>query len=182
MNTSFEKIFVHLKNRFKSVPYSIISLGPNCYPRTILSRNKLIKTKMEGQISYPFDLAWFHSAKYVTEFLSNNFNNFLSDLRYSQYSGSWDNGVKINFSHEAYIGPNEKNKLIKIYKKRINNFNKALKNNKPIVFIQIFKDEKVGQDCINTYNVLKNLCSHKNFIYIVIDCAGCLKDIILSRN
>lgn len=170
------KIKVHIYNSFTTSPYTIMSLGPNCYPRTVLTRTGLIKHKKEGQKSYPFDLAWFHRASYVTEFLENNFENFLSELKYSDYSSSWDNGEKINFSHEAYIGPNEKNKLIRVYNRRIKNFAKELSNDKPILFLQILKDEKVGEDCINTYKVIQKLCKNRKFLYVVIDFINILPD------
>ena len=147
-----------------------MSLGPNCYPKTVLTRTGLLKRKKLGQPTYPFDLAWFHSAKYITEFLKTDFKNFLTELKYSEYSQSWDNGVKINFSHESYLDKTQKNELIKIYENRINNFHKEIKKRSPIVFLQILKDEKVGQDCKNTYSALQRLCKHRKFVYVVVDC------------
>ena len=94
MKVVAEKITNLIKNFCKTAPYTIISLGPNCYPRTVLTRKGLMKRKKQGQKSYPFDLAWYHSAKYVTEFLLNDFENFFTDLRYSYVSTSWDSGTK----------------------------------------------------------------------------------------
>ena len=167
LSNLFKKIKVHVINSVKKTPYILVSLGPNCYPRTVLTRAGLIKHKKEGQKTYPFDFTWLHKAKYVTEFLNNNFENFLSELKYSEFSSSWDNGEKINFSHEAYIGSNEKNKLIKVYKRRINNFLNDIKQDKPFIFLQILKDRKVGEDCLNTYSALKNLLRNKKFVYVV---------------
>lgn len=165
-----EKIIVYIKNACKSSPYTLISLGPNCYPKTVLTRTGLMKRKRQGQPTLPFDLAWYHSAKYITEFLNTNFDKFLVDLHYSEYSGSWDNGTKINFSHEAYIGPTEKHRLIQVYRQRIKNFRKEMKNNKPILFMQVLKDSEVGEDCLNTYKALQMLCKERQFVYVVIDC------------
>lgn len=172
----FDKLICYIKNTCKHSPYSIVSLGPNCYPKTVLTRTGLIKRKRQGQPTMPFDLAWYHSAKYVTEFLETDFDKFLTDLKYSEYSGSWDNGTKINFSHEAYIGPTEKHRLIQVYRHRIKNFRHELRKTKPILFLQILKDEKVGQDCLNTYAILKKLCQKRKFLYVVIDCINILKD------
>lgn len=176
----FKKLKKYIRNVCHESPYNIISLGPNCYPKTILTRKGLLKRRNEGEVTLPFDLAWYHSAKYVTEFLNNNFENFLSDLKYSEYSNSWDNGKKINFSHESYIGPTEKHRLIQIYRKRINNFRKKIKEQKPIMFLQIFKDETVAQDCTNTYKALKNLCNDK-FVYVVIDCTNNIEKNMLPQ-
>ena len=173
----YKKISIHLKNLLTPAKYTIISLGPNCYPRTVLTRTGLIKRKKEGQKTYPFDFVWIHKAKYVTEFLNNNFENFLSELKYSNYSSSWDNGNKINFSHEAHIGVNGKKKLIKIYKKRIKNFQKEIKNGKqPFIFLQILKDTNTEEDCINTYSALKNINGKKKFVYIIVDFVNLLSD------
>lgn len=172
LNIFFKKLKKYIRNICQESPYNIISLGPNCYPKTILTRKGLIKRHNEGEMTLPFDLAWYHSAKYITEFLNNNFENFLTDLKYSEYSNSWDNGEKINFSHEAYIGPTEKHRLIQVYRNRIKNFRKKISEKKPILFLQIFKDEKIDSDCTQTYEAIKNLCLNKKFIYVVIDCTN----------
>lgn len=169
-----EKIIRHVKNTCKNPSYEIVSLGPNCYPRTVLTRMKLIKRKSCGRRTMPFDFAYYHHAKFITEFLQNDFADFFKDLHYSDFCKSFDSGEKINFSHEAYLKENEKSKLINIYKKRINNFREELQQTKPIVFLQILKDENVGEDCKNTYKTLKKICAGRKFAYIVIDC----KDII----
>ncbi len=166
----FEKTLNYIKNVCKTSPYSIVSLGPNCYPKTVLTRTGLLKRKRQGQPTMPFDLAWYHSAEYITEFLNTDFDKFLVDLNYSEFSGSWDNGTKINFSHESYIGPTEKHRLIQVYRQRINNFRKEIKKTRPILFLQVLKDLKVGEDCLNTYKALKRLCEGRQFIYVVIDC------------
>ena len=177
----FRKIKAHIVNYFTQTPYEIISLGPNCYPRTVLSRTHLIKHRIEGQKTYPFDFAWIHKAKYVTEFLNNNFENFLSELKYSEYCSSWDNGNKINFSHEAFITSKQKNKLIRIYKKRIKNFLTDIKKDKSFVFLQILKDYETGEDCKNTYQTLKNIFGERKFVYAVADFIGIVPEDIPSE-
>ncbi|MCR5261127.1 MAG: papain-like cysteine peptidase [Candidatus Gastranaerophilales bacterium] len=174
-----EKFLIYIKNICKISPYSIVSLGPNCYPKTVLTRTGLIKRKRQGRPTMPFDLAWYHKAEYITEFLKTDFDKFLVDLKYSEFSGSWDNGTKINFSHEAYIGPTEKHRLIQVYRQRINNFRIEMKSDKPVLFLQIFKDAKVGQDCAETYKALQELCGERKFVYVVIDCIGVLDNVNL---
>lgn len=168
------KVLNQIKNTCKKLPYSIVSLGPNCYPRTVLTRMNLIKRKNCGRLTMPFDFAYYHRAKYVTDFLKNDFANFFEDLHYSDFCNSFDGGEKINFSHEAYIPKTNKDQLIKIYENRIKNFRKEIKKSKPIVFLQILQDEQVGEDCKNTYNELKKICGTRKFAYVVID----LKDIV----
>lgn len=165
-----QKITRHVKNSLKNTPYSIVSLGPNCYPRTVLTRKKLIKQKSCGRLTMPFDFAYYHNAKFVTEFLENDFVDFFKDLHYSDFCKSFDSGEKINFSHEGYLKDTEKNKLVKIYENRIENFRNELKKDTPILFLQILKDEDVGEDCKNTYSTLKKLCGKRKFAYVVVDC------------
>ncbi len=170
----FQKIFQQIKNRYKNTPYTIVSLGPNCYPRTVLTRTGLIKRKSCGRLTMPFDFAFVHKAKYVTDFLKNDFLGFFEDLHYSDFCKSFDSGNKINFSHEGYLAREEKSELIKIYRKRIENFKNEIEKDNPILFLQILKDEDVGEDCKRTYFILKKLCENRKFAYVVID----LKDLI----
>lgn len=165
-----KKLIRQIKNTAKNTPYSIVSLGPNCYPRTVLTRTKLIKQKSCGRLTMPFDFAYYHEAKFVTEFLNNDFTDFFKDLHYSEFCKSFDSGNKINFSHESYLSQNQKNKLIKIYEKRITAFRNEMKKEEPILFLQILKDEEVGEDCKNTYETLKKICGKRKFAYVVIDC------------
>ena len=165
-----KKLIRQLRNTAKNTPYSIVSLGPNCYPRTVLTRCQLIKQKSCGRLTMPFDFAYCHDAKFVTEFLNNDFADFFKDLHYSEFCKSFDSGEKINFSHEGYLAENQKEKLIKIYEKRINNFRNEMKKEEPILFLQILKDEEVGEDCKNTYETLKRMCGKRKFAYVVIDC------------
>ena len=45
-----------------------------------------------------------------------------------------------------------------------------MKKEEPILFLQILKDEEVGEDCKNTYETLKKMCGKRKFAYVVIDC------------
>lgn len=170
----FQKIIKQIKNRYKNTPYTIVSLGPNCYPRTVLTRTGLIKRKSCGRLTMPFDFAFIHNAKFVTDFLENDFANFFEDLHYSDFCNSFDSSNKINFSHEGYLSKDKKNELIKIYNKRIECLRREFSKNNPILFLQILKDEEVGEDCKRTFSALKKLCNSRKFAYVVID----LKDLV----
>lgn len=156
-------------NLAKGTKYYLVSLGPNCFPKTVLTRWKLKKSKAHGELTLPFDLAWFHSTKYVTEFVENNFQNFFENMKYIEDIKRWDNFGKINFSHESSFGPNDEKLLIEMYTNRINNFNSILKTQKPILFIQFLKDESVGQDIEKLYKVIQNIRQDRPFELLVID-------------
>ncbi len=172
---SYLKIKDHY-NKSAIQPYEIVSLGTSCYPKTILTRHKLKKTKADGELSLPFDLAWFHEAVFVTEFIKNNFDGFFSDMRYIENINCWDNYTKINFSHETGFGPEDKDLLIEKYTKRIENFSKIMDSDRPVLFIQFLKTPSVGEDSTNLYNVLKEKRNGKPFELLIIDCADIIKD------
>lgn len=156
-------------NLSQKSPYTIISLGTSCYPKTILTRWKLKKTKAHGELTLPFDFAWIHEAVFVTEFVQNDFKDFFGDLQYIQEVKCWDNFRKINFSHETNFGPNDRDLLIEKYSKRIDNFLKYINDKKPILFVQFLKDKSVGEDADNLYRVLKSIRGDKPFELIIVD-------------
>lgn len=174
----FRYLFFKLKcllNKYKTAGYEIISLGPNCYPKTLLTRHKLKKLKQYGEKTMPFDLAWYQNAKFVTEFIQNDFLNFFQDMNYSETAESWDASFKINFSHEKDFKVNDLEKLTEMYIKRISNFREAITSNKPILFIQILKDKEVEEDIENLYKVLKARRGEKAFELLIIDTADIIK-------
>lgn len=163
-------------NKNCETSYNIVSLGPNCYPKTILTRKKLKKTKSQGELTMPFDLAWYHKAEFITEFIKNDFSNFFEDMNFSQNANSWDASYKINFSHEKKFGPAEKDLLITMYNKRISNFREVLNSRKPVIFLQILKNKTIGEDVNNLYEVLKNKRQNRPFILVVIDTEDIIAD------
>ena len=161
--------FKQLKKIIYNSSYNLISLGSSCYPKTLLTRWKLKKTKASGELTLPFDLAWFHKAEYITEFIKNDFSGFFQDLRYMKEIGSWDNYGKINFSHETSFGADDKDKLVNLYEIRINNFRKLIQDEKPILFLQFLKVKEVGEDVSNLYSTLKQIRGDKPFELLVVD-------------
>lgn len=168
----FKKIYNEFRrkaNLAKETKYYIVSLGPNCFPKTVLTRWKLKRIKAHGEVTLPFDLAWFHNTKYITEFIENNFQNFFENMKYIEDIKRWDNFGKINFSHESCFGPNDENLLIEMYTNRINNFKATLKTEKPILFVQFLKDASVGEDIQRLYNILCKIRQDKPFELLIID-------------
>lgn len=165
-------------NSHKTSSYNIVSLGPSCYPKTILTRWKLKKTKAVGELTLPFDLAWVHEARFITQFIENDFSDFFKDLRYIKEIKSWDNFGMVNFSHETNFGPEDRDLLVEKYSKRINNFKDIISNKKPILFVQFLKNSGVGEDVENLYRVLNNIRGNKPFELLVIDA----KNIVNTEN
>lgn len=156
----------------KKKEVNIIPLGQNCMPRTILTRQKIKRPKLMGEVTYPFDLAVFGMPE-ITKSLRTDFNEFFDNL---EYTGKyWIKAPNcIEFSHDKRLGINNKNQLISIYKKRIKNFWAAIFNENPILFVQILGDD---EDINNQYAQLLRLRPNKPFKIAVIDTQDIIKEV-----
>lgn len=155
----------------KKKEYVIIPLGFNCMPRTVLTRHGLKPHKWQGELTYPFDLAFFFIPE-ITKYLQNDFADFFEnwELKQDKNQSFWIKPpFQIKFFHDKIIS---KEKLIKRYKKRIENFYKQMKDSTPILFVQILTEE---QSIDIVYNELKRLRENRPFKYIVIDTLDVLK-------
>lgn len=182
MFQSFRRKIRFFLNKLKKTDYEIISLGPNCYPKTFLTRNKLKRNKASGEKTMPFDLAWYKDAKFITEFIQNDFMNFFDGMKYSESAESWDSSFKINFSHEKSFKADDLEKLVDMYIGRISNFRKVMGSEKPLLFIQILKDKEIGEDIKNLYEVIKARRGQKPFELMIIDTNEIVKDPIENVN
>ncbi|WP_411827884.1 DUF1796 family putative cysteine peptidase [Luteolibacter sp. AS25] len=83
-------------------PRLIIPVGSNCLPRTIPTRFGLKKTKAEGEITYPFDLA-VHPYNAVCNLLENDFMDYVNPefLRISEDNTIINIKYGIKFNHES---------------------------------------------------------------------------------
>ena len=63
--------------------YTIISLGLNCLPRTLLTRWGLKPSKKLGEPSMPFDLAVFDQLE-VTHCIKTEFCDFFKGLKFER--------------------------------------------------------------------------------------------------
>ncbi len=161
---------VFLNKRINS-PYIIVSLGVNCFAKTFLTKHRFKKKKDAGELTLPFDYTFYTDAKYITEFIENDFRDYFEEIYYVQESNYWGKARKIFFSHEKDFNENDKDKLIKMYSNRIKNFFSALCSNKPLLFFQILTDKENGEDIERLYNVLKTKVKAP-FCLAVVDCDG----------
>ena len=98
-------------NKRINPPYSIVSLGVNCFAKTFLIKHKFKKKKDAGELTLPFDYTFYTNAKYITEFIQNDFQEYFEEIYYVKESGYWGKARKIFFSHEKDFGENDKDKL-----------------------------------------------------------------------
>lgn len=151
---------------------NIIPLGQNCMPRTILTRWKLKPSKFMGEPSYPFDLAVFGIPE-ITKLLKTDFSEMFYDL---EYNGKyWIKAPNcIEFSHDKRFKKNDLYKLITLYADKIENFEIAILDKTPILFVQIPGDcEEVNAQ----YFQLLRMRQNRPFKFAVIDAENVVKDV-----
>lgn len=141
--------------------YEIVTLGYNCEPRLYLTQWELIPTKIKGRLSFPFDLA-IHSLSIVNDQLINNFQNYLEKIRYGYKINKkyyWTNFYDYTvYYHDFSNKPHLHKKILKRYKKRIENFKNVLKNEKYIFFVLNCEPENISAEDINVlYENLLNI-------------------------
>jgi tetratricopeptide (TPR) repeat protein len=123
--------------------YKLISLGFDCLPRTVATRWGIKPSRLQGEKSCPFDLA-FHSFSNICNLLKNNFQDYLDsqylktipcDL-YPEKLIVFNTKYFCRFNHEYSDNWHENNfsKFRERYQQRIDNFYNYLHSN-PILFI-----------------------------------------------
>lgn len=160
------KIFL---NKRINPAYTIISLGVDCFAKTFLTKHKFKKKKDSGELTLPFDFTFYTNAKYITEFIQNDFSDYFEEIYFVKESGYFGKARKIFFSHEKDFGENDREKLIEMYSRRIKNFYSVINSQKPLLFLQILTDKQIEEDVENLYNVLKEKIKTP-FHLAVVDC------------
>lgn len=158
----------------KDKEVKIIPLGQNCMPRTILTRHGIKPRKIFGEVTYPFDLAVFETRE-ITHSVKTDFEEFFYNLNYRYETKIWAKEPDcIEFVHDKYFGINDKEKLIKKYLSRIENFRNAIKSQDFILFVQILGD---CSDVENLYSVLCDIRAKDSFRFVVVDTMDIVKDV-----
>ncbi len=151
---------------------NIIPLGQNCMPRTILTRRGIKPPKILGEPSYPFDMAVFGMPE-ITKTLRTEFSEIFHNL---EYNGKyWIKAPNcIEFSHDKQFGKDDLYNLIDLYSKRIVNFQRAIKDRTPILFVQIPGD---CEDVNAQYFQLLRMRQNRPFKMAVIDTEDVVKEV-----
>lgn len=159
----------------------IISLGANCMPRSVLTRNGIKPSKSEGELSCPFDLA-IHPITCVIKALEDNFITYFDGLYFesnkkhifdfSTKRDVWKKTDGTRFNHDTDCGKNDFEKLKLRFQKRIENFNKILDSGAPILFVIYIKDEESRQYINKLYDTLQLRLRGGVFLLSVIDFNG----------
>ena len=168
----FKKEYIYNTNLPRD-KFHIISLGTNCFVRMTLNLWELKPRKAEGEKTMPFDLS-IHPLQSILDFLKNDFNGYFENVVFDEQNQFWVNpryGIK--FIHDKV---NDRQLFEKRYKARIENFNSALSDNKPCLFICHVLGNPDVRLVNNLYETLKNKCTNKNFKLILAVFNGVLED------
>ncbi len=117
--------------------YTFVSLGGDCFVRTVLTRWGMKKTAAMGELSCPFDLA-VHPTAAVTELLASDFANYFTGLEFSEELDCVVNPtLNIQFNHDKgrRFAENDYQELRTRYARRMQNFRALMGSEKPIHFI-----------------------------------------------
>jgi hypothetical protein len=166
---SYESFSIKKLLNYKKLNYKVISLGTFCLPRVISTSIGIKPHKWFGELTCPFDLAFFNNFDQILMLLNNNFENFFDGLKYSNKNNYYYNdNLSAIFNHDGTLSLEEfKNR----YKKRIKNFIKYIKSDSFIYFLIAFQNtQNIPSDTqlkilINTLHKIRN---NKKFKVIII--------------
>lgn len=145
-----------------------ISLGENCFNRTVLSRYHLKQCREQGELSFPFDLC-VCSIHSVYKLIENDFSDYFENLQWNEQDQLWINTkYYIRYNHDRDCSKNDKEKLVERYTKRIKNFRNLFTDDKEHMFIVSSVNQDINKDeVLNLYNLLIDKINHKfGFAYI----------------
>ncbi len=144
--------------------FHIVSLGTNCFPRLTLTLWEMKPRKAEGELSMPFDLS-VHPLDTIVQVLKTDFSGYFDDIVYDDEHGYWINptrGIKFIHDHEK-----EKDIFVTRFQNRISNFQAALKDDKPCLFVCHIMGDAEPQKINELYDLLAQSCKYKKFKLVV---------------
>ena len=155
----------YIKNHSQNKDYKIISLGWDCFSRTLPTWYGLKPTKDKGELSHPFDLA-MHTLPNIIKILQNHFADYLDNVYYDEATQLWiNNKYHIKYNHDNGLSLDEfKNR----YTKRIENFYQTIHDAKNVFFIYHALNDDKQEDILQLVRELQNICDKTHFHLIVI--------------
>ena len=166
----FPGIKINLRdlNFCKSNLNIFIPLGTCCYTRKILASHGLKPKKIDGELSYPFDLARSDLSS-VAHFILNDFSDFFNDVFFNNSKRIFCNKKYfMEFPHDFCAETQEKEFIFR-YKRRISSFRKLFNDERKLCFISIVLDSRLDVDSANKiYTELSAKRGNKPFSYLVI--------------
>nr|QOI90542.1 hypothetical protein HWQ62_00411 [Pyramimonas orientalis virus] len=161
-------------NRYQNiVTDTVISLGVDCLPRAMATKFHFKKSKANGELSCPFDLAW-HDYETICRLLENDFEGYLDTTRlYINGNGHITHrDYSIVFNHESdnaektiEFAKNDYDLFCRRYSNRINNFKELLNTSEHVVFLLHYKDYPK-----ELVSIIKRVFPELQFTILTINC------------
>lgn len=167
----------HEKNIYD---YKIVSLGCDCFSRTIPTLWGIKPRKKQGEKGCPFDLS-DNPLPAVVKYLENDFKGYFNSLAYNKQLKSWwlaDD--EIVYCHEDDCTETSRSIVTKRFADRINNLRQILyQDTKPALFISHFNPMLASADINETeqlynrmYKTLQTARGKRGFRLIIVDTSG----------
>jgi hypothetical protein len=152
---------------------TVICLGVDCLPRAMATKFNFKRTKEEGELSCPFDLAW-HDYETTCKLIESDFDKYLDTTRLYVNSNGYiaHRDYTIVFNHES----DDAEKLLKFirndyelfcerYYNRIKNWNTLLNTDKHVVFLLHYRRYPV-----ELVSIIRNKYPNLNFTILTVNC------------
>ncbi|MBQ3310888.1 hypothetical protein IJG72_02295 [bacterium] len=151
--------------KFKNLKYNILSVGQNCFPRVICSFAKLKPTKIYGELTCPFDLAYYFDINSVIKLIDSDFENFFDNVVFDEKENTYVNfSFFINFVHDGNLS---KEKFVERYTKRIENFHYYMNSEKPLILMFYASSQITEKQILYLYDIICKKRKEKFFRLII---------------
>lgn len=160
--------------------YKIVSLGCDCFSRTIPTLWGIKPRKKQGEKGCPFDLS-DNPLPAVVKYLENDFKGYFNSLAYNKQLKSWwlaDD--EIVYCHEDDCTETSRSIVTERFASRINNLRQILyQDTKPALFISHFNPMLAPADINETeqlynrmYKTLQTARGKRGFRLMIVDTSG----------
>lgn len=117
---------------------NFVSIGSDCFPRTVLTRWGFKKTAKMGEPTLPFDLA-IHPLAAVRALLAEDFKQYFDGSLIIDpvkgYAVNTELGIELNHEKDPAFFENGKLELLSRYHRRVSNFKDVMSDTKPAICV-----------------------------------------------
>lgn len=157
---------------------TVISLGEDCFSRTIATHWGLKRSSKLGEKSHPFDLA-VHPLASIVRLLVSDFDSYMEvpDLFFdAEKKITFDRRLSISFNHEVgeQYSANNFDLLRSTYERRIANFRRDLETaqNPVFLFHNSRSAPRTSMEINELMGAVRTKCAVKPYLFIAIENAG----------
>ena len=129
---------------------AIVSLGYDCFPRTLMTRWGIKKTAKMGELSMPFDLS-IHPSAAVAYILENDFKPYFDGSIVFDTAKDFpihrELGIEFNHDTGKEFAKNNLQDFKTRYEKRVRNFKDMCADKNPVVFVHHVETPDIASVC-----------------------------------